>query len=305
MTDNTPSYPAGWYADTNAPGTERYYDGVTWTAQVRKATTAAPQMAVTTAEPGAKAPWYKRKAILIPVGIVAGLIVIGSIGNAVGGGKNDVTAAVDTNPSASAPSVTEEAVVVDISVPETTGLTAKEAAALIENAGLRVEFSADKGVVLDRDNWTVLSSTPTAGAIAKAGDTVVVNVEKTAAAAPAPAEPVTPAEPETPAMTTAQSSAVRSAESYLSFTAFSRVGLTGQLTSEYGEGFTPEDAEFAIAYLESAGAVDWNQEAAESAKSYLDFQGFSRDGLYEQLTSEYGEGFTPDQANFGLAAVGL
>jgi hypothetical protein len=308
MTDNTPSYPAGWYADTNAPGTERYYDGVTWTAQVRTATTAAPQSAVTTAQPVAKAPWYKRKAIIIPVGIVAGLVVIGSIGNAVGGGKDDVTAAADTNPSASAPAVTEEAAVVDVTVPETTGLTAKEAAALIENAGLTVQFSADKGVVLDRDNWTVLSSTPAAGAVAKAGDTVVVNVEKTADAAPAPAEPATPAEPaepEQPAMTTAQSSAVRSAESYLSFAAFSRVGLTKQLTSEYGEGFTPEDAEFAIVYLESAGAVDWNQEAAESAKSYLDFQGFSRDGLYEQLTSEYGEGFTPDQANFGLAAVGL
>ncbi|WP_368496886.1 Ltp family lipoprotein [Herbiconiux sp. A18JL235] len=106
-------------------------------------------------------------------------------------------------------------------------------------------------------------------------------------------------------MTTAQSSAVRSDQSYLSFSAFSRVGLTEQLTSEYGEGFTPEDAEFAIAYLRSTGAVDWNQEAAESAKSYLEIQGFSRDGLYEQLASEYGEGVTPDQANFGLAAVGL
>jgi len=305
MTDNTPSYPAGWYADTNAPGTERYYDGVAWTAQVRTATTAPPEIAVTPAEPVAKAPWYKRKAIVIPVGIVAGLIVIGSIGSAIGGGKDHVTAATDTNASASAPSIAEEAAVADVTVPETTGLTAKEAAALLENAGLTVEFSAAKGVVLDRDNWTVLSSTPTAGAIAKAGDTVVVNVEKTAAAAPAPAQPETPAEPEKPAMTTAQSSAVRSAQSYLSFSAFSRVGLTEQLTSEYGEGFTPEDTEFAIAYLESAGAVDWNQEAAESAKSYLDFQGFSRDGLYEQLTSEYGEGFTPDQANFGLAAVGL
>lgn len=311
MTDNTPSYPAGWYADTNAPGTERYYDGVTWTAQVRTATTAPPEIAVTTAEPGAKAPWYKRKAIIIPVGIVAGLIVIGSIGNAIGGGRDAVTVAANTNPSASAPSIAEEAAVADVTIPEITGLTAKEAAALLENAGLTVEFSADKGVVLDRDNWTVLGSTPTAGATAKAGDKVVVNVKKTADAAPAPAEPATPAEPETPAapekpaMTTAQSSAVRSAESYLSFAAFSRVGLTKQLTSEYGEGFTPEDAEFAIAFVESVGGVDWNQEAAESAKTYLDLQGFSRDGLYEQLTSEYGEGFTPDQANFGLAAVGL
>lgn len=306
MTDNTPAYPAGWYADTNALGTERYYDGTAWTNETRPVPIGASPLA----EPAAKAPWYKRKAIVIPVSVLAGLIVIGSIGSAMGGGKGATTTA-DTKAVAAAP-VVEEDTDAAITVPETTGLTAKEAAALIENAGLQAEFSADKGFVIDRDNWTVLSTTPASGAAAKTGDTVVINVEKTAAAAPstvpeaaAPSAPPAAAEPEKPALTTAQSSAVRSAKSYLSFKGFSRAGLSEQLTSEYGEGFAPEDAEFAIAQLEATGAVDWNQEAAEAAKSYLDFQGFSRDGLYEQLTSEYGEGFTPEQANFGLAAVGL
>jgi len=49
---------------------------------------------------------------------------------------------------------------------------------------------------------------------------------------------------------------------------------------------------------------DWNAEAVESAESYLEFTSFSRQGLFDQLTSEYGEGFTPDQANHALAAVG-
>lgn len=306
MSDNTPVYPAGWYADANAPGTERYYDGTAWTEQIRL--TPSPDAVSNRAV--AKSPWYKRKAIIIPVGVVAGLVLIGSIGSALGGGKGASTAASDSKSVVSAPAVADPAAA-QITVPETTGLTAKEAAALLANAGLEVEFSADKGFVIDRDNWTVLSSTPSGGTSAKTGDTVVVNVQKTAAAAPSKApEATTPssapvAEPEKPSMTTAQSSALRSAKSYLSFAGFSRAGLMKQLTSEYGEGFAAEDAEFAIAQLESAGEVDWNQEAVESAKSYLEFQGFSRDGLYDQLTSEYGENFTPDQANFALAAVGL
>lgn len=298
MTDNNASYPAGWYADVNAPGTERYYDGTGWTSHSRP-TSVAPAAPVAAEPSAAKAPWFKRKAIIIPVGVLAGLIVVGSVGGAMGGDKRDTTEVAEKQVAVVEP-VTEESVAAEASVPETTGLTAKEAAALLENAGLKAEFSATEGVVIDRDNWTVLSTTPASGATAKAGDTVVVNVEKKAAAA-APA----PSEPEKPSMSTAQSSAVRSAESYLKFKGFSRAGLTEQLTSEYGEGYTAEDAEFAIAYIESAGKVDWNQEAAEAAKSYLEFQGFSRDGLFDQLTSEYGEQFTADQANFALSAVGL
>ncbi|MFD0788955.1 Ltp family lipoprotein [Microbacterium insulae] len=264
------------------------------------ASTADPGTQTTSAPttPPANSPWYKRKAIVIPVGIVAGIILISGVGNALArGGGGDSTAPAP--PSAQSQ---EEAAAVEVLVPDTTGLTAKEAQALIENVGLDVEFSAEEGVVLDRDNWTVKSTTPAAGDTAQEGDTVVVNVEKIlteeeqAAAA---------AEEAFAAMTVAQQSAVRSAESYLSFKGFSRAGLTQQLTSEYGEGFDPADAEFAIAHIEKTGGVDWNQEAVQSAESYLDFKGFSRDGLFEQLTSEYGESFTPEQANYALDQVGL
>lgn len=96
----------------------------------------------------------------------------------------------------------------------------------------------------------------------------------------------------------------RAAEDYLEFMPFSRAGLIEQLTSEYGSGYELADAEFAVSALEETGKVDWNVEAAEAAQSYLDTMSFSRSGLYEQLTSEYGAGFTPEQANAGLAAVG-
>ena len=105
--------------------------------------------------------------------------------------------------------------------------------------------------------------------------------------------------------TLSQQNAYASARSYLDFASFSRAGLLDQLTSEYGEGFPAPDAEFAISRLEAEGGVDWNAEAAESAKSYLEFQPFSRQGLLDQLTSEYGDQFTPEQAEYGVSQTGL
>jgi Host cell surface-exposed lipoprotein len=48
--------------------------------------------------------------------------------------------------------------------------------------------------------------------------------------------------------------------------------------------------------------VDWNEQAAKSAESYLDMTGFSRSGLIEQL--EY-EGYTTEQAEYGVDQTGL
>ena len=98
-----------------------------------------------------------------------------------------------------------------------------------------------------------------------------------------------------------QKNAVKSAESYLKSMAFSRDGLFQQLTSEYGSGYTEEEASAAIAFIEEHGRVDWNAEAAESAESYIKSMAFSRNGLYQQLTSEYGEQFTDEQASYGIA----
>ena len=44
--------------------------------------------------------------------------------------------------------------------------------------------------------------------------------------------------------------ALRSAESYLKYSDFSKAKLYDQLTSEYGSGFTPEEAQYAIDNLD-------------------------------------------------------
>lgn len=95
--------------------------------------------------------------------------------------------------------------------------------------------------------------------------------------------------------TVAQQNALRSAESYLNFTAFSYSGLIGQL--EY-EGYSTEDATWAV---DRVGA-DWNEQAALSAASYLEFSSFSRSGLIDQLIFE---GFTRAQAEYGVDQTGL
>jgi hypothetical protein len=113
----------------------------------------------------------------------------------------------------------------------------------------------------------------------------------TAKAAPTPAGPT---------LTNQQKNAVKSAQSYLSFQAFSRQGLIDQLSSSAGEGYPVQDATIAVDSLN----VDWNAEAVQSAKSYLKLSPFSCQGLIDQLDSSAGEQFTVAQATYGAQQAG-
>lgn len=100
-------------------------------------------------------------------------------------------------------------------------------------------------------------------------------------------------------MTTAQKNAYKAAKNYLSFMSFSKDGLISQLSSEYGDGYNVEDAEFAVNYLEENGEVDWNEQAYKAAKNYLDTMSFSLDNLINQLESDAGDKYTHEQAVYG------
>lgn len=88
--------------------------------------------------------------------------------------------------------------------------------------------------------------------------------------------------------------AIKKAQSYLSISSFSKKGLIDQLRFE---GFTTDEAVYAVDYLEP----DWYAEAAEKAASYLSISAFSRQGLIDQLLFE---GFTEDEAEYGVTAAG-
>ena len=95
--------------------------------------------------------------------------------------------------------------------------------------------------------------------------------------------------------TVSQQNAVRAAQSYLNYTAFSHDGLVAQL--EYDQ-FSDADAVYGA---DNSGA-DWNEQAAKAAKQYMSYSAFSRDSLITQL--EYDK-FTEAQAEYGANAVGL
>lgn len=148
--------------------------------------------------------------------------------------------------------------------------------------------------------------TVTAAPPADVNSQVASSPVSAAANAPAPAAPAapetTPAPPAGPSMTTAQQQAVDAAQGYLSMgEGFSYQGLLQQLTSSAGNGFATPDAEFAINYLHP----DWDAQAVEAAKGYLQMGGFSRASLIQQLTSSAGNGFTEAQAEYAANQVGL
>ena len=112
--------------------------------------------------------------------------------------------------------------------------------------------------------------------------------------------PTTPA-PAAPSLTPSQQNAVQAATNYLSFQAFSRLGLIKQLSSQYGDKYSVADATVAVDSLHE----DWNAQAAKSAKDYLKTQPFSCSGLIQQLSSSYGSQYTAAQAQYGAKAAGI
>lgn len=124
----------------------------------------------------------------------------------------------------------------------------------------------------------------------------------TSSAAPVTTTPraATPAAPESN-LTRPQRNAVRSATAYLKMSGFSRQGLIGQLSSEYGDKFSVEDSTVAVDSLN----VDWNAQAARSAEAYLKMSGFSCQGLIQQLSSEAGDKYTVGQATYGATQAGI
>lgn len=100
-------------------------------------------------------------------------------------------------------------------------------------------------------------------------------------------------EPDVPAE---HESALAKADSYANNQYMSKKGLYEQLTSEYGEQFTEEAAQYAVDNVEA----DWNANALEKAKSYQENQNMSPAAIRDQLISEYGEQFTESEADYAI-----
>ena len=76
----------------------------------------------------------------------------------------------------------------------------------------------------------------------------------------------------------------------------SKQGIYDQLTSEAGEQFPAEAAQYAVDNLKA----DYNKNALKKAETYADTMDMSNDAIFDQLTSEAGEKFTTEQAQYAV-----
>ena len=91
-------------------------------------------------------------------------------------------------------------------------------------------------------------------------------------------------------------SALRKAKVYSDTMSMSKAGLYDQLTSEYGEKFTEEEAQYAVDNLDA----NWKENALKKAKVYQETMAMSSSAIYDQLVSEYGEKFTEEEAKYAV-----
>ena len=112
----------------------------------------------------------------------------------------------------------------------------------------------------------------------------------------APVKETKAPESQAPAVPAEYKSALTKGTSYSKNLHMSKAGIYDQLTSEYGEKFSPEAAQYAVDNIQA----DWNANALAKAKSYQDNMAMSPEAIRDQLTSEYGEKFTAEEADYAI-----
>ena len=122
--------------------------------------------------------------------------------------------------------------------------------------------------------------------------------EEAAGPAPAVTQGATPEaqEPAEPAVPAEHQAALAKAQDYVDMMHMSKAGLRDQLTSEYGEKFPEDAADYAVANVKA----DWKANALATAQEYRDTMNMSNSAIRDQLVSEYGEKFTTAEAEWAM-----
>ncbi|MGX6988542.1 Ltp family lipoprotein [Leuconostoc fallax] len=93
------------------------------------------------------------------------------------------------------------------------------------------------------------------------------------------------------------SAALAKAKTYSDTMSMSKQGIYDQLTSEAGEKFPADAAQYAIDNVKA----DYNKNALNKAKTYQEKMSMSVDSIHDQLVSAAGEKFTTAQADYAIA----
>ena len=91
-------------------------------------------------------------------------------------------------------------------------------------------------------------------------------------------------------------SALSKAQDYSSIMHMSKEGIREQLSSENGERFSQQAAQYAVDNLQA----DYNANALAKAREYQETMHMSPAAIQEQLTSQYGEKFTQEEAAYAI-----
>ncbi len=186
-------------------------------------------------------------------------------------------------------------------MPNVTGISLSEAYEKLRQedfSNIR-EQSDDGSMIWNNDNWEVIEQNTAAGEKVKADSEIVLKCRHYEDEKEEPAKSSESAAEEKTAddgVPREYKSALRSAETYSSFMHMSKAAIYDQLTSEYGDGFEKEAAQYAIDNIDA----DWNYNALKSAEAYSESMHMSKAGIYDQLISEYGEKFTKEQAQYAV-----
>lgn len=123
--------------------------------------------------------------------------------------------------------------------------------------------------------------------------------QKADTSTPAPATAKQEKKEATPQIPMEHRQALKAAEQYLTIMPFSKKGLYHQLTSEAGDKYPAEAAQYAVDNVKA----NWKENAARAAKQYLEIMPMSKDELVNQLTSEAGDQYTLEEAQYGVQKV--
>ncbi|MCM3206373.1 Ltp family lipoprotein [Paenibacillus illinoisensis] len=140
------------------------------------------------------------------------------------------------------------------------------------------------------------SSTEQTTADKKQADADKLAAEEQKAKDDAAAEELAKKEAEANSIPREHKAALEKAHSYAEVMSMSKKGIYDQLTSEYGENFPKEAAQYAIDNLK----FDWKENALKKAQSYAETMSMSDSAIYDQLISEYGEKFTKEEAKYAI-----
>lgn len=158
------------------------------------------------------------------------------------------------------------------------------------------EKSDDDSLIWNNDNWEVIEQSAAAGEKVRADSEIVLTCRHYEDEKAESTKSSTEEKAADDGVPREYKSALRSAETYSDFMHMSKTAIYDQLTSEYGDGFEKDAAQYAVDHLDA----DWNYNALKSAESYSESMHMSRAGIYDQLISEYGEQFTKDQAQYAV-----